>query len=288
MYKDKKVLMEKVQEMQSKKLFRGRSDSKKSSINEKSESIYTSQSPRKLVQPLEEDSKEDLPLNNGPKSQDGGRESGEESTMQRRRLNRPTITLSKTGIPPKIILRSKGKEKEEASTVGTPTRKRNKSAASPTKYKSVSYGNNLLGVSELDQTVNQLKMDRSSLVMRTHMLSYQKRQRMNPVDQMIHAVQEDKINELEELFMIYPNSLIDSRDSSNNTLLLIASKTGSLEIVQLLLNKGANPNSINDQGDSALHFALAFGNHEVADKLITYGADQTIKNNMRKTPWDLP
>ena len=60
--------------------------------------------------------------------------------------------------------------------------------------------------------------------------------------------------------LIYRN-LIDvyARDENGNTLLCTALQCGgNIELVQLLLNNGANVNTQNDLGNSPLHYALAF------------------------------
>lgn len=47
---------------------------------------------------------------------------------------------------------------------------------------------------------------------------------------------------VEELFLMYPSIIIDSRDEDGNSFLNIASQIGNFEIVSLFLLKGANFN----------------------------------------------
>jgi ankyrin repeat protein len=53
----------------------------------------------------------------------------------------------------------------------------------------------------------------------------------------------------------------------------IASKTNSVDIVRILLDYGANPNSINAFGATPLHIAVKYENLETVKILLVYGAD---------------
>lgn len=94
--------------------------------------------------------------------------------------------------------------------------------------------------------------------------------------------------------------MIDSRDEEQNSFLNLAAQIGNLEIVNLFLLKGANVNLQNVsslsfaplkpaqvEGNTALHLALSYNNDPVVDKLIAFGAQENIKNNEGKAPWDM-
>jgi len=66
-----------------------------------------------------------------------------------------------------------------------------------------------------------------------------------------------------------------------------AAKRGSKEIVELLSNKGADINTINNDSETPLHLAVQGGNEDVVRWLLTRGANTEIKNKMNKTPEDL-
>ena len=57
-------------------------------------------------------------------------------------------------------------------------------------------------------------------------------------------------------------------------------------ISKLLLERGANPNIQNNEGNSALHFALSGKNFIIADLLKKFGAKEDCYNKLGYTPWD--
>jgi ankyrin repeat protein len=68
---------------------------------------------------------------------------------------------------------------------------------------------------------------------------------------------------------------IDSKDSSGNTLLLIACQYRCEDLVRIILNKGADANAINQQGVSGLHFACyrESTSINIAKQLLQAGAN---------------
>lgn len=62
---------------------------------------------------------------------------------------------------------------------------------------------------------------------------------------------------------------------------------GDLNAVNLLLNAGAPLNARNEDGNTALHHALQMGHFEIARRLITAGADQSIRNDEDKLPREM-
>lgn len=59
------------------------------------------------------------------------------------------------------------------------------------------------------------------------------------------------------------------------------------QIVPLLLDRGANIDVQETNGFTALHLAAAFGNRELVDLLIERGADPNLEADHNRTPGDL-
>ena len=57
---------------------------------------------------------------------------------------------------------------------------------------------------------------------------------------------------------------INKDDEHGNTLLHVAAQNGNLKIGKLLIEKGANPNHQNKQGQTPGHFAVAYQFYEFA------------------------
>ena len=59
------------------------------------------------------------------------------------------------------------------------------------------------------------------------------------------------------------------------------------KICEMVLERGANINHTNKQGNTALHFAFAYDpSGQLAEYLIDKGADDTIANKAGATPYE--
>jgi len=63
-----------------------------------------------------------------------------------------------------------------------------------------------------------------------------------------------------------------------------AAEMGHKEVVKLLIDSGADPNSVDVDKYTALHFAAIFGHYDVIQKLLDIGADPNISNRWGHTP----
>lgn len=61
-------------------------------------------------------------------------------------------------------------------------------------------------------------------------------------------------------------------------------KQNNKEAVLTLLNNGENVNAVNEQGNSALHYAVALNNADMTKLLLQFGADMNISNAQGWTP----
>lgn len=69
--------------------------------------------------------------------------------------------------------------------------------------------------------------------------------------------------------------------------LQVAAERGDAEIVEMLLNKGANPNTVSNDGNTPLHMAVVRKHPEITKILIDKGASLDTQNKLGYTPSDL-
>lgn len=83
---------------------------------------------------------------------------------------------------------------------------------------------------------------------------------------------------------------IDTKNKAGNTALHSAILDGALEVVEKLIKLGAPLNAVNEKGDTPLH-TVAKANVEndgqICRLLLKAGADQTIQNSKKKTPFEV-
>ena len=77
---------------------------------------------------------------------------------------------------------------------------------------------------------------------------------------------------------------VNSTNNSNQTALMRASHKGNKHVINVLINAGANPHISDDEGDTLLHYA-AYGDcsKEVLQAIIDHGADVNATNKNNKT-----
>lgn len=79
--------------------------------------------------------------------------------------------------------------------------------------------------------------------------------------------------------------IVDETDDNRNTALIVASAKGYRDIVQFLLSEeGADPNTQDNDGWTALMWASESGHTETAEVLLEKGADPNIQDNDGFTP----
>jgi len=80
------------------------------------------------------------------------------------------------------------------------------------------------------------------------------------------------------------DSSVDEKDSKGITALGYAIGANRGAVVKLLIEKGADPFSVDDSGNSGLHYAAAYGRKEMLDYLVSAGGDINKKNTQGQTP----
>ncbi|MCI9843956.1 ankyrin repeat domain-containing protein [Flavobacterium pectinovorum] len=75
-------------------------------------------------------------------------------------------------------------------------------------------------------------------------------------------------------------------NSDMGTALMAATYKNQPELVKLLLEKKASPNTADANGTTALSLAVQFKNEQLVKLLLNYKADKTIKDNKGKTAFE--
>ena len=85
--------------------------------------------------------------------------------------------------------------------------------------------------------------------------------------------------------------LLDCKEEGINksgmTPILYASKNGNLKLLLILIDLGADINSINDLGYTPLHFAVENNDERMIKHLLIRGANKFISDRYNMTPYDL-
>ncbi|POM78898.1 Ankyrin repeat domain containing hypothetical protein 52 [Phytophthora palmivora] len=84
-----------------------------------------------------------------------------------------------------------------------------------------------------------------------------------------------------ELLLDVGRAAVDARDWKGYTPLMVAAKRGYVEIVQVLLSRGANIEAVNDDGNRALEIASRNGRTAVVQLLLENGAFVDAPNRTR-------
>jgi ankyrin repeat protein len=78
---------------------------------------------------------------------------------------------------------------------------------------------------------------------------------------------------------------VDAQDEDGDTSLMKAAYHGRLEVVRLLLEHGAAVNHRDDAGDTALIWAALQQHTDLVQLLLEHGADVSIKNKQKDSPF---
>ena len=110
--------------------------------------------------------------------------------------------------------------------------------------------------------------------------------RTKKLSKFISLIQQGKTNSFIENFSKTLN-IIDSKDKdSGNTLLIWAVKNNNKELVQFLIENGADVNLANDYGNTPLHFAFSNKNYEIVNILLKNNSSEETKNLKGLSPWE--
>ncbi|MCA8494328.1 ankyrin repeat domain-containing protein [Burkholderia arboris] len=79
----------------------------------------------------------------------------------------------------------------------------------------------------------------------------------------------------------------NQKGAVDDTVLHLATRTGALDDVRVLVDAGANVNSIGDLGNTPLHQAAMMGQLESARLLLKCGAATQAENEFGQTPLEV-
>lgn len=108
----------------------------------------------------------------------------------------------------------------------------------------------------------------------------------NLLAQVRRFIQNNRYKEAEEVIMAHPE-LVQMSDEHGNTLLTVAAQNNRKRFVKLFLRHGANIDAQNVQGNSSLHYCSAYNFTEIADYLISKGANPEVRNKSRMLPSEM-
>jgi ankyrin repeat protein len=104
------------------------------------------------------------------------------------------------------------------------------------------------------------------------------------MDAIFRAVHDGVVAEVERL-LDEDGRLVEAQRHEGCTPLLIAAGRGDVDVVRLLLGRGADIEASDEQGNTALHYALIpSSNEEVVEVLLDWGADASKTGFMGATP----
>ena len=105
-----------------------------------------------------------------------------------------------------------------------------------------------------------------------------------PIKKNLNIINENNKDFDNKNYLITLNKLNDENGNNN---LQVAVKRHLIDFVQYFIDKKLDVNYQNNFGDTALHIAMIEENLDIIKLLLNNNADLLIKNNEKKTPFDL-
>lgn len=103
------------------------------------------------------------------------------------------------------------------------------------------------------------------------------------VEDLVNAVMADE-HQLVKRAVRKDPSLATQRGHAGTTLLHLVAGLGDMDLVRFFLDRGADPNVTNKDGDTPLHVACLAGKADVVSSLLKKKADVSIKGVNGQTP----
>lgn len=103
----------------------------------------------------------------------------------------------------------------------------------------------------------------------------------------LHLAANSGSGEICALLLTVAQVEVDARSTTRRTPLHIAALCGFPDILDMLLQRGADINATDNDGYTALHLAASLGHLATVQRLLNYDPDFTLANRMEKTSYDL-
>lgn len=100
------------------------------------------------------------------------------------------------------------------------------------------------------------------------------------------ACRNDRVEDLDDVLASGHVDINADRDDTGNSLFLVAAQNGNLRLLRKMAKRGADVQSTNHSGNSALHYALAYRYSKAAAWLIRHGAKEDVLNGEGLTPYE--
>ena len=131
----------------------------------------------------------------------------------------------------------------------------------------------------------EILLQKETVLLRTHEIKNEIINNFNSIEEsLIFHTKDGNYHNFLELMTKYKITE-DIRDDKGNTLLILATHSNCMEIIEYLVSRGFDINGYNNNHNTALHYAISYRNFELVDYLIKNGADENIKNNDNIIPW---
>jgi len=94
--------------------------------------------------------------------------------------------------------------------------------------------------------------------------------------------------DIAKILVEHPNINVNVRDTTGSTALNLAvSEPDMLPVIKLLIERGANIDNTDTMGETPLMLATLSDNKEIVEFLVDSGADKTLKNKRAQTAYDI-
>ena len=137
---------------------------------------------------------------------------------------------------------------------------------------------------ERKEMIKNRDMSKENLIFRTEEIKNKMKKKLKTIEEILFfLIKENNLREFKDIQERFKVSL-ESRNKTDDTLLIYATKCEKENFVEYLIKKGAFINAQNNELNTPLHYALNNKNFKISDILLKAGADEKIVNKINLTP----